>query len=85
MTQTTASTCDCRRYDDDAIAELHRIADTSSRAGAMFTAAAALGSATDAERWPLVAVFVDALRTYGLSVVDFMELLECAAAEVAAD
>jgi hypothetical protein len=61
------------------------VADTPSRAGAMLTAAAALGSATDGERWPLVVVFVDALRTYGLSVVDFVELLECAAGEVAAD
>jgi hypothetical protein len=70
---------------DAAIVELHRIADTPSRAGAMLAAAAALGSATDGERWPLMAVFVDALRTYGLSVVDFIELLECAAGEVAAD
>lgn len=60
-------------------------ADATTPARLMFLAAAAFGGANAAERWALGAFFVEALRSYGVDVAEFVELLECAAAEVAAD
>lgn len=60
-------------------------ADATTPARLMFLAAAAFGEANAAERWVLGAFFVEALRSYGVDVAEFVELLECAAAEVAAD